>query len=400
MTKSNGFSRAYCPMILLSGVVVALALLAWGTTSEYGDRVTYLYINEKDVDRRSKPASLFISQRVPVGHIGRTSRGGLFCGVQSPSDESVQLWKIGDQPSADRHVEIDAKGLVALSRGARALWVAGREGLYRVANEEAQFLSGVHILEACEGPGGTGPPPPFELYTTERTSCASLAVDTYERPWRLSYGPTAVHVYVPAQNDETAGGSQWYRTGEYVRGVLGAVVALDPTAGVWVYNPVPRDEAKSLAHLDIKGSGEDTEIVELPDTPDQIDIPVLYNPRMTVGKQAGVVIAGETAEGDVLVQVREGRVRAVPIPFEISHGRRITAIATDHSGKVLLATDGAGVLVYDGRDWIVHEITEHLPALKGTGLKPVDDILVADDGKLYAAIQKQVIIWQANSEGE
>ena len=61
---------------------------------------------------------------------------------------------------------------------------------------------------------------------------------------------------------------------------------------------------------------------------------------------------------------------------------------------VCVATDGAGVLTYNDGQWGVHPITEHLPVLEGSDLKPVDDILVTDDGTVYAACQFQVVIWK------
>jgi len=161
-----------------------------------------------------------------------------------------------------------------------------------------------------------------------------------------------------------------------------------------VYVASPRQPGTGLLHLAVTGSGEGTTVAPAADSPVVPDLPCLAAPRLVTAKGDRLLLAGQTLGGDLLVHVVGERARSQPIPPEVSHGRHPTALEVDRQGVAYVATDGAGVLTYKDGEWGVHPITEHLPILEGSDLKPVDDILVADDGTVYAACQFQVVIWK------
>jgi hypothetical protein len=209
-----------------------------------------------------------------------------------------------------------------------------------------------------------------------------------------------VVAYVPAPGGAGANDPQWYAAWHWLRAVGQSAIATDPENGVWVYGAVALSDERGqlphgqLRHLALEGEAEDARIVELPSGPADDQIPRLVNPRMAVASDSTVWLVGETGAGDMLVEVRGGAVKQTPVPWESSRGRRSRAVDVAPDGALLLATDGAGVLTYRDGAWGAHPITEHLPVLEGSDLKPVDDILVTEDGTLYAACQFQVVIWK------
>jgi len=176
-------------------------------------------------------------------------------------------------------------------------------------------------------------------------------------------------------------------------------VAADPAVGVWAYGAIALSEDRAqpygrLRHLALEGDGPESTLTVLPDGPPEEQVPRLANPVIAVGPDSTVWLAGETGAGDVLSRIKAGAVEVIGVPCEISRGRRIRAVDVGGDGLLYVATDGAGVLTYRDGKWGVHPITEHLPVLEGSDLKPVDDILVTDDGTVYAACQFQVVIWK------
>ncbi len=390
---TTGIGRRSCIAAWLGAFVASLAFAP--LPADAG--VEHLRISDSSIYRTA--SRLGDELAYPQAYLGQTTDGAVFWGLAC-YDGSTQLWKIGKQREDDRKIEIAVRGLVALSRGAGAIWAAGRQGLYRVENGKAEQLSGIRALR-YPGPRPTGPYAPFKLYSSERLYCISLAVDAREIPWVIHGGFTSVGTYWPVAKGQRENQIKWYVTCESVGARRGAVVAPDPVTGVWVYAPQIHKYAKyqkRLVHLELVGAGEDIEIVELTDSPPEPAIPVLNNPSITVGSAAGVLIAGETDGGNMLVRFYEGKVETIPIPDEIIKARRVTAVAVDTAGRAFFATDGAGVLMYDGSDWTVHEVTDHLPTLYETGLKPVDDVLVTDNGVLYVASQDRVIRWWPDEE--
>jgi hypothetical protein len=272
---------------------------------------------------------------------------------------------------------------LAVSRRAPAIWVAAAEGLSRVANDRAtragqalwvgQGAVDLGVLVSADTPalGATGPLPVLEL-TVDRSGLI----------WSLADGSVACFADEPAALVATGFGI----------GPASAALGVHPRERVWLYTAAgPPDQPAQLRRLRAEGSGVGFRIAEADSLP---DLPRLAEARIVPTLDGRLILAGQTLAGDLLVEVVSGVVRSQAIPPALTHGRRVTAIDVDQQGCVYLATDGAGVLTYREGEWGVHPITEHLPVLEGSDLKPVDDILVTDDGTLHAACQFQVVIWK------
>ena len=369
-----------------------------------GSSVTYLQFRGSLIHRLPAPRPLTGGQHVSRAYLGSTAQGEVYCGV-ARAEQGAALYRLEEDPGRNEYIALETDGLVALGRGAERLWVVGDRRLFRVTGTEASMLEGVVALGPFSGTVTLFVLPSI-VYDVK-----GLAVDARGRPW--IFMPGYLGVYLPTETRRLLLGEaiRWWRIGKRLPGNT-TVISSDPEIGVWTYvYGVGKRKNMGLRHFDLRGSNEEVTVavegelgpmvagellVEVSEAFAQEEIPPVTQPHMTVDSQLGVLLAGESPEGAVLVQIKGDRVESMPIPAPLLQTSHVTAVATDPSGCVLLATDGVGVLVYDGRDWAVHEITQYLPVLEGTGLKPVDDILVADDGKLYAACQRQVVIWQAN----
>jgi len=171
-------------------------------------------------------------------------------------------------------------------------------------------------------------------------------------------------------------------------------LAADPSAGVWLYTPPVHDPQRSLQHLVVEGTPPAAKVVEAEDSPRLPDMPGVAYPHLAVARDGRIAIVGQTLEGDCLVEVAEGDFVSHIIPPEVLHGRHVTVLEFGPTGLLYAGTDGAGLLTYDGAAWAVHAVTAYLPALPASDLKPVDDVLVGDDGTVYVASQRYAAIWK------
>ena len=73
--------------------------------------------------------------------------------------------------------------------------------------------------------------------------------------------------------------------------------------------------------------------------------------------------------------------------------RRVTDIAFDKVGTVYFATDGAGVIVFDGQQWQPHPMNNDLPVVAGTNRKPVSHVLPLSDGRVAVCTGEYLLIW-------
>ncbi len=312
----------------------------------------------------------------------------MFCGLANP-DGSIELWQLGHEIEQDRKINVAATRLTGLSRNGRDLWIATRDGLYRVAGEATEPLKQVlYPFVSTVGPPGDSPP---RYRTSGDEDSIGVAVAS-EMPW-VALTHLGVRTYIPAAGADEA---EWHSPFLLHIGRSDTVITADPVTGVWLFAP-PRqrepDEVWGLVHLDVQQTGEQPEIAVLPDTPPQDTIPDLHRPAIAVAVSTGVLVAGEMAQGNVLLRLKEGVVQTSVIPPPVIGARHVTAMTIDAASRVYCGTDGAGVIVLDGDTWSVHAVTAYLLPLYDTGLKPVDDILISDEGVLYVASQRVVIRW-------
>ena len=79
---------------------------------------------------------------------------------------------------------------------------------------------------------------------------------------------------------------------------------------------------------------------------------------------------------------------------------RVTDIAFDKVGTVYFATDGAGVIVFDGQQWQPHPMNKDLPVVTGTNRKPVNYVLPLSDGRVAVCTGEYLLIWSGEERKE
>jgi len=331
----------------------------------------------------------------PRGLLGSDTSGAVFAGCSDTGWDArnPRVWRLGRYVPDDQRVWVNTNAVLALTRRAADLWVLGRPGLFRMHAGELERVGGVRATNAPSPVGVSMGEPPPRLIPAEGISGAALAVDSDGVAWALGTGGSGVRAYIPPLREPPTVDRSWYTAHFHPPDGGRSALAADPSMGVWLYTPSTRDPGDSLLHLRVEGTPPDARIVVADDSPRFEAMPSLVHPHMTVGLDHRALIAGQTLAGDLLVEIAGAAVSSQTIPPALTHARRVTAVEADRQGCVYLATDGAGVLTYREGEWGVHPITEHLPVLEGSDLKPVDDILVTEDGTLYAACQFQVVIW-------
>ncbi len=220
---------------------------------------------------------------------------------------------------------------------------------------------------------------------TDQWFCEAMDVDGTGTVWALSFGDLrAVAQPAPA-------GAPWWCYSRVVAGQIACLCA-DRQAGVWLYSHQHDDGVRLRRYL-LKDNAADPAnggIVEARSVP---GLPAVADPCMATGPQDTVFVAGRTGDGGVLASWDGTSVTVTRVPPDLLRGCLVTTLTAGNDGEVYLATDGAGVLTYDGT-WGVHPITESLPTLAETGLRPVDDIIVTADGTLYVACRHLLAVWR------
>jgi len=111
-------------------------------------------------------------------------------------------------------------------------------------------------------------------------------------------------------------------------------------------------------------------------------------------------IAGES-ENAVHILVCENNALKEQRGFEQLLGNsRVTDIAFDKVGTVYFATDGAGVIVFDGQQWQPHPMNNDLPVVAGTNRKPVNYVLPLSDGRVAVCTGEYLLIWSGEERKE
>jgi len=121
--------------------------------------------------------------------------------------------------------------------------------------------------------------------------------------------------------------------------------------------------------------------------------------HMATDSSGRVWIAGPDEAGAVLLVCDENGTCERKTAFGQLLGKTpVTDIAVADSGKVYFATDGLGVVVFDGNEFRLHAMNEHLPVLRGTDRKPVNYVLPLSDGRVAVCTGEYLLIWSAEDQ--
>jgi len=223
----------------------------------------------------------------------------------------------------------------------------------------------------------------------------TVAVDRDGAVWITDAFGASVEAFWRPQRADGGNASGWFHGRFRDSGACGrTAIAAHPDGGVWAYWVCSTGAVPVLHRLVIDAGGPQPRIAERPSRQQPLALPAVANPCLASDARGGVFLAGETAEGDILAEMRDGKGAVVSVvPFEVGHGRRPTAVVAGPATSAYVATDGAGILVYEAGRWRPHPINQQLPVVAGTGLRPVDDLLLGVDGTLYAASGRTLTTW-------
>ena len=115
---------------------------------------------------------------------------------------------------------------------------------------------------------------------------------------------------------------------------------------------------------------------------------------LAADRQDHVYLAGDALEGSKVFVFDGETIAECSPPSDLLRGRRFTALLVDAEDHLHAATDGVGVLGYDGATWREHPINEDLPTVAGTGLKPVTCMTFDRAGNLWVGMDNNVICWR------
>jgi hypothetical protein len=115
--------------------------------------------------------------------------------------------------------------------------------------------------------------------------------------------------------------------------------------------------------------------------------------RMEADPKGRLWVAGQDETGVRIFVCQDNALQEQKGFEKLLRGSRVNDITAGDDGKVYFATDGVGVLVFDGQQWQSHPINEHLPHLLGSNLKPVNYVLPLADGRLCVCTGEYLLIW-------
>jgi len=324
--------------------------------------------------------------------------GARICAVRQTEDR-IYVYGLpdGQTPAGELVAAVDGNDEPRVVSRTGPLVVGTSRRVLMLSDGALSPLDGVRYLGMTVGDSATGNPEE-RLWDTSETPTFELTVTPGPVVWAavraagMSYG-----IYALSRQDQPATGEMnWIGAFLSPRdAALDHLIHMAPTdpEGAWVYSPHQLSARFRLARLSRHGSGMDA-VVEIEPSPFVAEIPSLMNANLCAGNEGELYITGEHASGNLLVIVRPTGVETVRLPTDMLHGRRPVALVLDANGDLLVGTDGAGVISYDGEEWKQHPVTTHLPQYPiGEGLYRVDDILTTEDGRLYVASGHWVTVW-------
>ncbi len=171
-------------------------------------------------------------------------------------------------------------------------------------------------------------------------------------------------------------------------------MAGDPRGvGLWVYG-ARDDGVTDLCHVGADFPSPFPREDPPSAVPAGATVPAVADPNLAAGTDGRVWLAGDTLDGS-RVYVFDGKAfDEVTPPDDLLKSRRFTQLGVSTSGELYTATDGVGVLVYDGKAWSAHPVNADLPALEGSDLKPVSCMTLDADENLWVGTDNNVICWR------
>jgi hypothetical protein len=260
----------------------------------------------------------------------------------------------------------------------QAVWVGTDKGMLRVTNRKAELFeptvlpSGGHMPLIGQGFGGV----------------TDVEVDADGWVWVIP-GPCVFHSS-RAHTEQRA---------YSVRGVWWpADLSASPhVQGVWLLATKENGESTVTQLKPDSQSVEDESNVPLRTlAPDVLERgPELGISRIHIeaDPKGRLWIAGQNQTGVHIFVCQEDALQEQTGFEKLLGGSRINDIVAGDDGKVYFATDGVGVLVFDGQQWQSHPVNEHLPHLLGSNLKPVNYVLPIPDGRLAVCTGHYLLIW-------
>ncbi len=133
--------------------------------------------------------------------------------------------------------------------------------------------------------------------------------------------------------------------------------------------------------------------------PDGVQPPQLVRPLIAADITGRCWLA-EGAEGAASIHVFDGQAfTVVTPPPELLRGSQLRQLVCHNArGELLVATSGAGVLVFDGTQWAEHPLTPLLPTVEGTETRPADRIAVAEGSSVWVATASYLLHWTRDDE--
>jgi hypothetical protein len=176
-----------------------------------------------------------------------------------------------------------------------------------------------------------------------------------------------------------------------------AAIAGDPTGpGLWTYGL----DTSLLPGLFFVGA-DDVSLEKAraarPVLPVGTKAPSLNCPLLAVSKEHDVWLAGDALTGSRVFAFDGRALFDITPPADLLRGRRFTQLLAAGGHRLYAATDGVGVLAYNGKTWAAHPINSAIPEKIGTGLKQVNCMAIDRDGNLWIGYGDCVICY---SEGK
>lgn len=275
--------------------------------------------------------------------------------------------------------------VVGMAASADSVWLATDSGLLRVDGWDARAFR----------PSWSSPL--ISAFTGSRgwSRLRGVGVDATGRVWVAAAGIPSVFAF-------EAGKSESETRVEVVRGLLPMALAASAGApGAWLVVKAD-DGIPAAVHVTAPHEpGAPTPAAGRPSVTATVRSLLARAPRLRLVRmriradsEGALWVAGDDEQGVRIYRCR-GETAVEQHGFEtLLHGGRITDIADSGEGKVLFATDTAGVLVYDAGQWRPHPINDRLPRLAPTSLRSVHGVLPLPDGGLCVTVGKHLLIWR------
>jgi hypothetical protein len=389
---------------LVAGALLAVAGAAWAADQPGGRVGVVVEVDVEHGDPRGTVVHTRRCQRAVGGRRGAMSTrqmvplpGGDMLAASTVGDHGYGqdlLWRLGRDGEAIAMVPLPA-GVSRLgggaSSGARA-YISSDGGLITVDSGKAEVES--FLL----------PSPGSAMFMCGPTALGSVATsvvtDAAGNSWLYDRwgGVLMIRGGQPHRTDMANGRKldrayPWVSTVGNARGVR-AATGDGSEAGLWMYATVNEKKRRLLrAAAGERGFGTycPADVV----LSEEGGLPYLANAMMDADALGRVWLGGDGAARFEVWAVSSGKMTDVSPPAPLLRGGKVRQMVADRAGgNLYLATESAGVLVFDGAHWQGHAVNESLPGAGGGALEPVDALLVRSGGDLWIASGRYLLQWQ------